>query len=400
MRRSSAVFLLVLAWTVPSRGGECLLRDGDRVVFYGDSITEQMLYTRYVEAFVLCRFPSWRIRFANAGWGGDTTPRAEGRLARDVEALRPTVVTHCFGMNDGRYTAFQEENLERFLTAYRKILERLAAGGARQLVISPGIVDMDRRKGPDYNATLERFAAGALGLAAELHVPAADLFHPMRDANRRAKAASPSWTMIPDSVHPGPPGQLIMAAVVLEALGVGAIISDVAIDARSSKVLRAEGATVAGLRTTRTRVAFTRLDEVWPWRIPDDARDVLPYFPRAAALDRYRLAVSGLAAGRYRIAIDGREILRTDAPALATGVDISLAPGTPWDERGKALDALVANKSRIDFHRWRHIRLGLPDEPERALAEGALEAWIRRLEAEMDLLRRPRPTRWVVERAR
>ena len=31
------------------------LRDGDRVVFYGDSITDQRLYTTFVETYVVTR---------------------------------------------------------------------------------------------------------------------------------------------------------------------------------------------------------------------------------------------------------------------------------------------------------------------------------------------------------
>ena len=46
------------------------LRDGDRVVFYGDSITEAGGYTRAVEAYVATRFPEWTIAFHNAGVGG------------------------------------------------------------------------------------------------------------------------------------------------------------------------------------------------------------------------------------------------------------------------------------------------------------------------------------------
>ena len=37
------------------------LRDGDRVVFYGDSITQEGGYGRLVEAFVVSRFPDWDI---------------------------------------------------------------------------------------------------------------------------------------------------------------------------------------------------------------------------------------------------------------------------------------------------------------------------------------------------
>ncbi len=49
------------------------LRDGDTVVFYGDSITAQHLYTRYAEEFVLTRYPKLHVRFLNAGVPGDTT---------------------------------------------------------------------------------------------------------------------------------------------------------------------------------------------------------------------------------------------------------------------------------------------------------------------------------------
>ena len=36
---------------------EFFLRGGDRVVFLGDSITEQKLYTTYIEAYAVTRFP-------------------------------------------------------------------------------------------------------------------------------------------------------------------------------------------------------------------------------------------------------------------------------------------------------------------------------------------------------
>src|ERR1700721_3006325 len=48
------------------------LHDGETVVFYGDSITAQRFYTRFVEDFVLTRYPTLHIRFVNAGVPGDT----------------------------------------------------------------------------------------------------------------------------------------------------------------------------------------------------------------------------------------------------------------------------------------------------------------------------------------
>ena len=47
------------------------LKDGDRFLFIGDSITHQCLYTQYVENFFYTRYPQTRIKFRNAGVSGD-----------------------------------------------------------------------------------------------------------------------------------------------------------------------------------------------------------------------------------------------------------------------------------------------------------------------------------------
>src|SRR5689334_4417565 len=43
------------------------LKDGDRVVFYGDSITDQRLYTTFAETFAVTRFPQMNVTFVHSG---------------------------------------------------------------------------------------------------------------------------------------------------------------------------------------------------------------------------------------------------------------------------------------------------------------------------------------------
>lgn len=88
------------------------MHDGDRVVFLGDSITEQKLYSSLIEMYALTRFPKWRLRFRNAGWSGDTAPGGLARLERDVLFFKPTVVTVKFGMNDHAYVPFVLESCQ------------------------------------------------------------------------------------------------------------------------------------------------------------------------------------------------------------------------------------------------------------------------------------------------
>jgi lysophospholipase L1-like esterase len=98
--------LLFLLFAPAARGeGPFYLTSGDRVVFFGDSITDQRLYNCYVEAFVRTRFPKLDATFVHSGWNGDPVSGGGGsidtRLNRDVIAHRPTVVTIKLGMNDG-----------------------------------------------------------------------------------------------------------------------------------------------------------------------------------------------------------------------------------------------------------------------------------------------------------
>ena len=60
--------------------------DEETIVFYGDSITEQNLYTAYLETFLLSRFPGKKLATFNFGWGGDTASGGNKRFARDVAA--------------------------------------------------------------------------------------------------------------------------------------------------------------------------------------------------------------------------------------------------------------------------------------------------------------------------
>lgn len=102
--------------SIVQKQSDFALKDRDRVVFYGDSITEQRLYTTYVEQTVLSHYPDRRVTFINTGWGGDKVTGNDckpcagvgglARIKRDVIDHRPTVVTLLFGMNDGQYRDF------------------------------------------------------------------------------------------------------------------------------------------------------------------------------------------------------------------------------------------------------------------------------------------------------
>ena len=77
---------LPAAWSPGRQAADFALRDGDTVVFLGDSITAARTYGKIVENYTLLRFPGRKVHFHNAGWGGDTAAGGLKRLERDVFA--------------------------------------------------------------------------------------------------------------------------------------------------------------------------------------------------------------------------------------------------------------------------------------------------------------------------
>ena len=145
--RSARVIVLALLFALPGLAkadSGFYLKEGDRVVFYGDSITDQRLYTTFTETYAVTRFPKTNMTFIHSGWGGDRVTGGGGgpidvRLDRDVIAYKPTVVTIMLGMNDASYQAFREPIFNTYANGYKHIVEKLKADlpGVRLTLIKP-----------------------------------------------------------------------------------------------------------------------------------------------------------------------------------------------------------------------------------------------------------------------
>ena len=201
----TALFVLAFqAETAPA--ADFQIRDGDRVVFLGDSITEQRLYTTYIEAYALTRHPNWKLSFRNVGWGGDTAwlrQRAHPDekqlfaadeasqqkmvedavglgLGRDVLPLKPTLVTVKFGMNDHSYQPFREDIFRAYVRSQTQIAKVLAANGARVAFLTPQPIE-EKRPDPDKDArnqSLRQFSDGLKDVAAKSGAAFVDQFDP------------------------------------------------------------------------------------------------------------------------------------------------------------------------------------------------------------------------------
>ena len=307
-----AVIALGLACPRTSRA-DFALRDGDTVVFLGDSITAARTYGKIVENYTLLRFPDRKVHFVNAGWGGDTAAGGLKRLERDVFRRGATVLIVAYGINDiGWGTKADAEHKRIYLDAIRGIVEQCKARGVRVFIGSAAVT----AENPDTaeHGFLQTMCDEGMALARSLGEHSIDiaahhaLIHrKVLATNATSKPGDKSTLHAADGIHLSDLGQLAMAFAIIKGLGAPAEVSAASVDADGPKVISAEGCRVTNLKSC------------------DGAR-VRPARPRPAGQFR---AVRGLAvslcadtrraesvhadgreprAGRYDVIVDGRPL--------------------------------------------------------------------------------------------
>src|SRR5688572_8835534 len=219
------------------------LKDGDYVGVIGDSITEQRLYSLFIEEYLLMCKPKAELRASQFGWGGETAPGFAARVANDVLPFRPVVATTCFGMNDGGYSPMDDAKAKRYRDGQTSVVEQLKKSGTRFIVVgSPGAVDFDKfRNDPAqaemYNKTLAGMRDIAKEVAAQQGVAFADVYTPMIEAMKPAKAKYGRDYHVcgGDGFHPDRNGHLIMAYAFLKALGCDGDLGTITVNLAGNK---------------------------------------------------------------------------------------------------------------------------------------------------------------------
>ncbi len=304
--------------------------------------------------WTVARFPNWKLTFRNVGIGGDRSVGGNSRFARDVLVHKPTAMTVDFGMNDGGYRAFAEDTFKPYMDGLQGMANQAKSADIRVAWITPQPLD-NAEQGPTaltgYNQTLEKFSEGVKTIADRNGGLFVDQFHPYLAALDRARSQGPKYERITagDAVHPGPPGQALMAASILKGLGFPAMVSSAEIDAAGRKVITATNCKVENLAANDGALSFSRLDGALPF-FPADAASILPWSPILEELNDYRLKVTGLATGKYEVRVGGKRIAELTADQLAAGVNLAqgaLSDG-PIAEQAKAVRAAVEAKNK--FH--------------------------------------------------
>lgn len=320
------------------------LRDGDRVVFLGNTLIEREQKYGYWETMLTARHPDRNITFRNLGWDGDTVwAESRGyfdapqvgyqRLLDHIRELRPTVIFLGYGNNE----AFAgKEGLPAFIAQYNKLLDDLtkaSADGVRFVILSPlprewfdGVSGNPR----EYNKRLAPYADAIESLATRRQFPYIDLaryvatVQQLRDQGRFVKPLTSDGMHLTESGYKQTAGWI-------SANWLGCLFI-------CGANLKANGTTesafqlqVPDIRTTKGGLSFTLV------------ADSLP-------LDELGLCIRGLMPGQYTLLADGRTIRTARSDEWAASQYMTSDPNL---EQVEALRRAIIAKNRLYFHHWR-----------------------------------------------
>lgn len=121
------------------------IKQGERIVFFGDSITQSGAgpggYVTLVREMIQKRQPDSQIEVIGAGISGNRVPNLEARIDKDVLAKNPTTVVIYIGINDvwhsksGRGTPRDE-----FEAGLLRLIAKLQVADARVILCTASVI--------------------------------------------------------------------------------------------------------------------------------------------------------------------------------------------------------------------------------------------------------------------
>ena len=414
----SAYFLRDFVMKTCEAGGVARFADGERVAFFGDSITHGGSYHSMLQLFWSLRHPGSDVRLMNCGIGGDTASGGLVRADVDLLPMRPDRVFVMFGMNDvgianygpGEPTEQMKAARARSLSVYaesqRKVVEMLMGKQIKTVLITPTPYD---EYSPSVAATnyvganalaLSAAADAVRALAAEKNLGLVEYHRPLTELFK----ANPEKPFCRDRVHPNDVGHMIMAALLLDAMHIKPLVARVSLNAKSGRVHRATdgkhvdaagrqlpdmfNASATHVDVRADGVAFTYAPRALPFPATPAYTNAEAFYPLTKRLNQEMFIIEDLAPGTYELAFDGVAAGRFSADEFGKGVNVACLD-TPNQRRARETAQIVdrlrekciALRGVVNMEK-RILRRQKIDPADRAAADAYFDKWVEEMTAQ------------------
>lgn len=211
-----------------------ILKDGEKILFTGDSITDagrgrpvgEGLWDGVGSGFVRCFdnflnvfYPEYIFHVMNTGCGGATSRDMINTWEENVLALKPDKLILCIGVNDvwrqfdSPGCTNQHVYPEEFEANMRKAIESAKANIPYTLLMTPYF--MEPNDNDPMRIRMDEYGNIVKRLAEEYSLPCIDLQKVFCDYLKYRHSTYLMW----DRVHPGQVGSMIIANQLLKEFG-------------------------------------------------------------------------------------------------------------------------------------------------------------------------------------
>ncbi|HOP10535.1 MAG TPA: GDSL-type esterase/lipase family protein [Oscillospiraceae bacterium] len=154
--------------SIIEKGG--LVPEHKKIVFLGDSITDDGRYIAHIDYYLKKHLPDHIIELINLGLNSETAsglsepdhpfprPCIFDRIDRALEMTKPDWVVVCYGINDGIYYPYSEERMAAYQHGILNLIKKIKARGAKVIVMTPPILDVVSFGGPLLDENAEKFS--------------------------------------------------------------------------------------------------------------------------------------------------------------------------------------------------------------------------------------------------
>jgi len=373
--KKTIVFFLIIVFSSVNLFSQPVskFKDGERVVFLGNSITDGGHYHSFIWLFYMTRFPNMNVRIMNGGIGGDTAYDMYKRLDDDIFSKRPTTLVVTFGMNDSGYFEYNSDKAkefgeEKYQACFKnfKLLEKRLLELPNTKIVMMGSSPYDENakisgntpfKGK--NAIMQRIVEFQKQAAQQNNWEFLDLNQPMTEINLKFQQKDSTFTLCgQDRIHPDNDGHMVMAYLFLKQQGfAGNKVADIEINASKNNVVKSDNCEISNLKKYGNKLSFDYLAYSLPYPLDTVARGwnskksqakATEYVPFIEEMNQEILKVTGLK-GNYKLMIDENEIGTWSGNDFASGINLAKETNTPQYQQ--ALAIMHLNEYRWEIER-------------------------------------------------
>ena len=214
----SALLLSMTVITAPVEAASIPLKNGQKIGFMGDSITQAGVEPQGYVTLVIRGLEANSIQVSSiaAGIGGHKSNQMLERLDRDVLSKKPDWMTLSCGVNDVWHGA-NGIPLEPYKKNITEIVEKCQAAGVKVMILTSTMIGEDAPN--SNNQKLAAYNDFLRALAKKKKCRLADLNADMQAAITKAGPDHKGNLLTSDGVHMNPEGNRMMASGVLKAFG-------------------------------------------------------------------------------------------------------------------------------------------------------------------------------------